>query len=132
MKHFAKIAALGLGAIALLAVAACSTSQTDNFIAGLSNFSRGLSAVDQTVKDVNATLYANCSSLVSVASSINDIAGQCSKASTYTSVANSVIDNYCQSAAAQTAGIATSISITASSVAAAKSQLTASKKSCAS
>lgn len=117
---------------AVLLVAACTTAQTDKFVASVSNFNRGLAAVDQTVKNVNASLYANCNSLVTVATAINDISGQCSKAAPYTSVANTVINNYCQSAAAQDAGIANSISITASSVSAAKSQLAANKKACAS
>lgn len=121
-----------LTALAALTLGACSTAQTDKFVAGLTNFNRGLAAVDQTVKNVNASLYANCTSLVTVATSINDIAGTCSKAAPYTSTANAVINNYCQSAAAQDAGIAKSVSITASSVSAAKSQLSASKKACAS
>lgn len=128
-----KLVRLALAAAALaLTVAACTTAQTDKFVAGIGNFNRGLAAVDQTVQNINASLYANCNNLVTTASAINDIAGQCSKVSPYTSVANAVINNYCQSTAAQNAGIATSVSITASSVSAAKSQLSASKKACAS
>lgn len=133
MKHLTTKAAFGvaLALAAVLGIAACTTAQTDKFVAGVANFNRGLSAVDQTVKNVNATLYANCESLVEVASAINDIAGQCNKVSPYTSVANSVVDNYCQTPAAQSAGIAKSIGVTASGVSAAKSQLSASKKACA-
>lgn len=117
--------ALGLGG--------CSKAQTDNFINGIDNFNRGLAAVDASVKQINATLYAQCNDLVTIASSINDLSGQCSKASPYTSVANSVINNYCQSAAiAQNGGIAVSIGVTASGVSAAKSTLSANKKACAS
>lgn len=115
----------------ILVVAGCTAAQTDNFVSSLANFNRGLAAVDQTVQQVNATLYANCNSYVAVASSINDLAGQCSKASTYTSVANTVINGYCQSSSAQSAGIAASISITAANITAAKSQLAANKKACA-
>lgn len=130
MKHFAR--SLLLAAALALTVAACTTAQTDNFVASVSNFNRGLAAVDQTVQRINATLYANCNSMVTVASSINDLAGQCSKAAPYTSTANAVINGYCQSSAAQNAGIATSVSITAANVSAAKSVLAANKKACAS
>lgn len=116
----------------VLLVAACTTAQTDKFVASVSNFNRGLAAVDQTVKNVNASLYSNCNSLVTVATAINDISGQCSKAAPYTSTANAVILNYCQTSAAQDSGIANSVSITASSVSAAKSQLAVNKKACAS
>lgn len=134
MKHLTTKAAFlaALAGAAVLTVTACTTAQTDKFVSGITNFNRGLSAVDQTVKNVNATIYANCNTIVSVAASINGLAGQCSNASTYTSVANSIVDNYCQTAAVQSAGIATSISVTASGVSAAKSQLTASKLACAS
>ena len=129
MKHFRILGAVGLLAIAL---AACTTAQTDKFIGGLTNFNRGLAAVDQTVQQINATVYAQCGALVTTATAINDIAGGCNKASDYTSVANAVISNYCQAAGVQSAGIAQSISVTASSVSAAKSTLSANKKACAS
>ena len=124
LKIAVVLLALGLGAR--------STAQTDKFIAGVQNFGRGLAAVDQAVKQINATVYAQCNALVTTASAINDIAGNCSKAATYTSVANSVITNYCQASGVQTAGIAQSIAVTASSVSAAKSTLAANKKACAS
>ena len=41
-------------------LAACTAAQTDKFIDGVQNFTRGLAAVDSAVKDVNTTLYANC------------------------------------------------------------------------
>lgn len=116
----------------LATLAACSTAQTDNLISGLANFNRGLAAVDETVKSINATVYAQCGTLVSTATAINDIAGDCSKASDYTSVANAVINSYCQASGVQSAGIAQSISVTASSVNAAKSTLSANKKACGS
>lgn len=126
--HFPRIAILVVCLAA--ALVGCTTAQTDNFVSSLSNFNRGLAAVDQTVQNVNATLYANCNSMVTVATSINDLAGQCSKVASYTSTANAVINGYCQSSAAQNAGIATSISITAANVSAAKSVLAANKKAC--
>lgn len=129
MKHFRNIATAGL----VLLLCACSTAQTDKFVNGLTNFGRGLAAVDATVKQVNATIYGNCNSLVTVATSINEIAGSCAKASPYTSVANAVINNYCQAPMIeQNGGIATSIAVTASSVTAAKNTLAANKKACAS
>lgn len=115
-----------------LALGACSTAQTDKFIGGLTNFQRGLAAVDQTVQQINGTVYSQCNALVTTATAINDIAGDCSKASLYTSVANAVINNYCQAAGVQQAGIAQSIAVTASSVNAAKSTLAANKKACSS
>ena len=129
MKHFRILGAVGLLALTLTA---CSTAQTDSFISKLTNFNRGLAAVDQTVQQINATVYAQCGALVTTATAINDIAGNCSKASPYTSVANAVILNYCQASGVQSAGIAQSISVTASSVSAAKSTLSANKKACAS
>lgn len=128
MKHFVRSTILFVA----LALGACSTAQTDNLISGLANFNRGLTAVDETVKSINATVYAQCGTLVSTAAAINDIAGDCSKASNYTSVANAVINSYCQAAGVQSAGIAQSISVTASSVSAAKSTLSANKKACGS
>ena len=117
----------------MLALGACSTAQTDSFLGGLANFNRGLAAVDQTLANVNATLYAQCNSLVTVSSAINDLSGQCSKAAPYTSTANAVIQNYCQSSQlAANGGIAASIQVTATSVSAAKSTLAANKKACAS
>lgn len=116
----------------ILTISACTTAQTDKFVSSVSNFNRGLAAVDQTVQNINSIIYANCNSLVTVANSINDLSGQCSKAAPYTSVANSIVDNYCQAPAVQSAGIAKSISVTASGVSAAKSQLAANKKACAS
>lgn len=118
--------------IAAIAVAGCTTAQTDKFVGGLTNFNRGLAAVDQTVQQINATVYNQCNALVTTATSINDIAGNCSKASPYTSVANAVINNYCQAPGVQAAGIAQSISVTATSLSAAKSTLAANKKACAS
>jgi Mrp family chromosome partitioning ATPase len=128
MKHLSKIIVF-LGALAL---GACSTSSTDKFVAGLTNFNRGLSAVDQTLKNVNATLYDNCTSFVTVAQAINDISGQCSKAAPYTSAANAVIDTYCSSSQlASNGGIAASIKVTADSIKVAKSTLAANKAACA-
>lgn len=116
-----------------LILGACSTAQTDKFIGGLTNFQRGVAAVDETLKTVNTTLYNNCVTFQTVASSIDDIAGSCSKAAPYTSTANAVINGYCQSSQlASNGGIANSIAVTASSISAAKSTLTANKKACAS
>ncbi len=127
MRHL-KIMLVGLA----LALAGCTTAQTDRFVAGVQNFGRGLAAVDATVKQVNATLYSQCTGLVTAAQAINDIAGSCSKASDYTSAANAIIMNYCQRQGVEEAGIATSLSVTASGVNAAKSTLAANKKACAS
>lgn len=139
MKQFAKslkeravIAAFVGVAVLAMALGACSTAQTDKLVAGLTNFNRGLAAVDQTVQQINATVYNQCNALVTTATAINDIAGNCSKASPYTSIANAVINNYCQAPGVQAAGIAQSISVTATSVSAAKSTLAANKKACAS
>lgn len=129
MKTF-KIAMLLLG-VGLIG-ASCTKAQTDSFVDKVSNFNRGVAAVDDSLKKVNATLYAQCSDLVTIAGSINDLSGQCSKAAPYTSVANAVINNYCQSAAVQqNGGIAVSIGVTAKSVSAAKSTLSANKAACA-
>ena len=98
----------------------------------MQNFTRGLAAVDSAVKDVNTTLYANCNAYVSVAQSINDIAGQCSKAAPYTTTANVVINRYCSaSELANNGGIAASIKVTASAISTAKSTLAANKQACA-
>lgn len=129
MKHF-RLAITAGALAAAFAVAACSASSTDKFIGGLTNFNRGLSAVDGTVQQINASLYSNCQTMVTVAGAINDLSGSCSKAAPYTSVANSVIDNYCQSAGVQNAGIAASLAITVSSVKTAKDTLAANKKAC--
>lgn len=135
MKHIG-LRSFILGAFAVglaLVVAACSDTQLAKFNSGVANFVSAVHTVDAALKDVNATLYANCETYVSVAKSINDVAGQCSKASTYTSVANTVIDSYCQtSALADNGGIAASISVTATSISAAKSTLSANKKACGS
>ncbi len=127
MKNFGIV----IAALAGLVVAACSNTQLDKFNSGVANFVSAIHTVDSALKDINATVYSNCNSLVSTAKAINDLSGQCSKAAPYTSVANEVIDNYCQSDAAQNAGIAKSISITASSVSAAKSKLASNKTACA-
>ena len=129
MKHVRPLIAATAVAAALV-LAACSSSSTDKLISGLTNFNRGLSAVDSTVQQINATLYSNCQTMVTVAGAINDLSGNCSKAAPYTSVANSVIDNYCQAAGVQNAGIAASVAITASSVKTAKDTLAANKKAC--
>lgn len=133
MKHF-RLDAITLSiAIAAVALSACTTAQTDKFVAGLDNFNRGVAAVDASLQRVNSTLYANCTGMVSVASSINEIAAQCSRASPYTSVANAVINNYCQSnQLATNGGIAASVNVTASSLSAAKSTLAANRRACAS
>ena len=128
MKHIVRY---GLFAAACAVLAACSGAQTDKFIDGVQNFTRGVAAVDQAMKDVNATLYQNCASIASVATSINEIAGQCSKAAPYTSTANAVINKYCQTSELSTnGGIAASIKVTAASVSAAKSTLSANKQAC--
>lgn len=131
MKHFRIFAlsmVVGLSAI----VGACSTAATDRLVAGVDNFVRGLKAVDEGVKQVNATIYSNCQGLVTAAAAINEIAGSCAKASDYTSVANVVISNYCQRPGVEQAGIAQSLAVTASSVTAAKNTLAANKKACSS
>ncbi|MBS0369015.1 MAG: hypothetical protein JSS57_07435 [Proteobacteria bacterium] len=128
MKHIIRY---GLFAAACAVLAACSTAQTDRFIEGVKNFARGISAVDDALKDVNATLYSNCSNIVDVAGAINDIAGQCSKAAPYTSTANAVIDKYCQASQLSTnGGIAASIKVTAASYNAAKATLAQNKQVC--
>lgn len=132
MKHFARFAVLGLLTASAIAMAACSSSQTDKFVSGLTNFGRGLAAVDTTVKQINATVYSQCAGLVATAQSINDLAGQCSKAAPYTSTANAIIDNYCQAQGVADNGIAASISVTAKGVSAAKSTLAANKTACGS
>lgn len=121
-----------IASVSFLALAACTAAQTDKFIDGVQNFTRGLAAVDSAVKDVNTTLYANCNAYVSVAQSINDIAGQCSKAAPYTTTANVVINRYCSaSELANNGGIAASIKVTASAISTAKSTLAANKQACA-
>lgn len=128
MKQIFRVVLVAASAVLLVA---CSGAQTDKFIDGVQNFTRGVAAVDQAMKDVNATLYSNCASFASVAESINDIAGQCSKAAPYTSTANAVINKYCSTAEISTnGGIAASIQVTASAVSTAKSVLAANKKAC--
>lgn len=135
MKHLVQIPVIVTRAAVLLtvvALGACTAAQTDKFVAGLTNFNRGLVAVDETIKNVNSTLYKNCTSFVSVAQAIDDLSGQCSKASPYTSVANSVITTYCQASQLETnGGITASIQVTASSISQAKNTLAANKKACA-
>lgn len=138
MKPLAKLkeraivfAWVGVAVIAM-ALGACTDAQLAKFQNTVGNIVSAIHTVDAALKDVNATLYGNCSALVDTASAINDLSGQCSKAAPYTSVANSVIDNYCQTAAMQqNGGISTSISVTAKSVSAAKSTLSANKAACA-
>lgn len=129
MKQFRIVAVFTVIAIAGL-VGACSTAATDKLVAGVDNFVRGLKAVDEGVKQVNATIYSNCQGLVTSAAAINEIAGSCSRASDYTSVANAVIGTYCQRPGVEQAGIAQSLAVTASSVTAAKNTLAANKKAC--
>lgn len=131
MKHLRLIAPWVIVGMAI-ALGACSTPATDKLVAGVDNFVRGLKAVDAGVKQVNATIYSNCNELRTMAGAINEIAGSCSKASDYTSVANVVIANYCQRPTVEQAGIAQSLAITASSVTAAKNTLAANKKACGS
>ena len=130
MRYLSRMLA-GLALVGALGLGACGTAQTDKFVAAVQNFGRGLAAVDQTVKQVNAVLYSQCTDLVATAGAINDLSGQCSKVAPYTSVANTYIDNFCQAPAAQSAGIATSLAVTARGVSAAKSTLAANKKACA-
>lgn len=134
MEHLKSIStksALVFGLLAAAMVAGCSTAQTDNFVSGLSNFNRGVAAVDESLKQVNSTLYKNCTSFVSVAKAIDELSGKCSKASPYTSVANSVVTTYCQSSQLESnGGITASIQVTASSISQAKSTLDANKKAC--
>lgn len=130
MKH--KRVFLAIAVTAALTVGACSDGDLLKFQHTIGNVVSAIHTVDSALKDVNATLYSNCGNLVSVASSINDLSGQCSKAAPYTSVANSVIDNYCQTAALQqNGGITASILVTAKSVSAAKRTLSANKAACA-
>lgn len=139
MKHLAKIA---VAAALAFGLAACGTNPdgtqktfaqwSQGFQTNLGIFNQDIDAVDATLANVNAKLYSQCNSFVQVSQAINDLSGQCSKAAPYTSVANSIVDNYCQtSALASNGGIVTSIGVTASSISAAKSQLAANKKACA-
>lgn len=131
-RLLARLQIVGVLGLVAYGAAACSTAQTDRFVAGVDNFTRGLAAVDEAVKKVNASLYAQCSGLVTAAQAINDIAGSCSKASNYTSVANVVIVTYCQTSGVEQNGVAKSLAVTASGVNAAKSTLAANKKACSS
>lgn len=129
MKSVLRFAAMSVMCATMVA---CTQAQTDKFIDSVQNFARGVAAVDDAIKDVNATLYSNCVTIQTVAESINDIAGQCSAAAPYTSTANSVINKYCQASELSTnGGIAASIKVTAASVSAAKSTLAANKQACA-
>ena len=106
---------------------------SQGFQTNLGIVNQDIAAVDQTVKNINATLYSNCNTMVSITGSINTLASQCSKASPYTSVANSYILNFCQSQAiAQNGGVAASLDAIATGISSAKSTLATNKKACAS
>lgn len=131
MKQLFRSVATAAFVLAALALGACSDTQLASFNSGVANFVSAIHTVDAALKDVNSTLYSNCNAYVSVAQSINDVAGSCSKASPYTSVANAVIDKYCKSSELATnGGIGTSINYVASSISAAKSTLNANKQMC--
>ena len=113
-----------------LAITACTDAQTNKFIAGITNFQRGVAAVDDAIAQVSATLYKNCKAAQSVGQAASDITGSCAKASPVVDSVNTVINNYCQRD--QVTDIASAIAVTATSVSAVKSQLSAAKKACAS
>lgn len=117
------LAALGIG------LSGCSTAQTDKFVGGITNFTRGVAAVDEAVGKISATLYKNCKSIQAVAQAADDITGQCSKASPVVSAGNAIINSYCQRD--QVTDIASAVSATAATVSSTKSQLSAAKQSCA-
>ena len=112
----------------MFALAACSKASTDKLVDNLSNFNRGVEAVDQSIAKVSTALYNNCTSLQTVAQAADDITGSCNKASGVVQAGNAVIKNFCQNS--NVTNIASAVSATASSVSAAKSQLSAAKASC--
>lgn len=114
--------------IGALALAACSTAQTDKFVASVNNFNRGVEAVDASIAQVSATLYKNCTGMQAVAQAASDVAGTCSKAGGVLSAANSVIINFCQNS--NVVDISSAVVATAASVSAAKSQLSSVKAAC--
>lgn len=129
---FGRFALMAVAVSATLLVGGCSDGQLARFTSGVKNLVAGVHVVDEALKDVNATIYSNCQDLVATANAINDLTGQCSAAAPYTSTANAIVDQYCQSSEiAANGGIAKTSSIVAKSVSAAKSTLTANKAACA-
>lgn len=116
-------------ACAMLAVAACSTEQTNKVVDGLANFNRGVAAVDETIANVSTTLYKYCKSIQAVAQAADDITGTCNKASPVVDAGNAAIKSLCQTN--QIADISSSVVAAASTVSAVKSQLSAAKTACA-
>lgn len=127
MKHI-KIAALA-AALSAVGIAACSTSGTDRFISRVTNFNRGVAAVDAAIAQTSQTLYKNCTNLQAVGQAAVDVTGSCNKASPVVDTVNDVIVGYCSAAPAS--GIATAISTTASTVNLTKTQLASAKQACA-
>lgn len=126
MKHLR----LALIALAIpVGLVACSTAQTDRFVAGVTNFNRGVAAVDAAVAQTSQTLYKNCTNLQAVGHGAVDIIGSCNKASPVVAAVNDVIMGYCLAAPAS--GIASAIATTASTVNSTKSQLASAKQACA-
>ena len=115
--------------IIALATASCTTAQTDRFVDRLSNFNRGVAAVDNAIAKVSATLYKHCKSIQAVAQAADDITGTCTKASPVVSAGNTAIKSLCQTD--QVTDIATTVVAAANTVSAVKSQLSAAKASCA-
>ena len=127
MKHFLRTVLIAAPVAILLA--ACSTAQTDLFVARVENFSRGVAAVDVALERVSASLYKHCKNIQAVAQAADDITGTCAKASSVVTAANAIINGYCQREVVT--DISSAVQATAATVASTKSQLSAAKAACA-
>lgn len=128
VKHF-RIAVIGALALASIATVSCTKEQTDAFVDRVTNFNRGVAAVDDSIARVSSTLYKNCTSLQAIGQAAVDVTGQCNKASPVVNAVNDVMVGYCT--ADPPSGIASAITTTAATVNATRAQLASAKKACA-
>lgn len=122
------LTSIALAIVAFVAVS-CTTAQTDKFVSGLNNFNRGVAAVDETIKAISATLYANCKSIQAISQTASDISGQCSKAGSVLSAGNTAINSMCQSS--QVVDITSTVVASGAAYKSVKTQLASAKASCA-
>ncbi len=114
--------------ILALMTAGCSTAQTDRLVNSLNNFNRGVAAVDETIRTISATLYAQCNNIHTISQTASDISGQCSRAGAVLSAGNSAINSLCQRD--QVVNITSSIVAAGEAYKSVKSQLASAKAAC--
>ena len=81
----------------LFILPACSTSQLQNFQAGLANISAGVAAVDQTIAQVSPTLAKYCGDAQAVGAQLADVTNSSSSAGAGLAGVNAGIVAWCQS-----------------------------------